>query len=207
MWEKKKKKKKGFLLFIKVWKSYKIKIDYYLSFLFDYTQHTAHSTQQAAHSKQHTASNTQHTAHSTQHTAHSTRTQHTFALKQDTQHTHTMSSAQKKEVYPFVSETTRAQCYKIIEPNGDTRYYRTYTDVTKRFLDSKRDRFGTAQDWHDSIKKTNIAKHQEHITGFYSEASKMHVFKVELENTIRFFGSYFDAVSFLTDEQIKLYYP
>ena len=159
------------------------------------TQHTHTRTQQAK----------QHTAHSKQHS-----TQHTFALKQDTQHTqhtHTMSSAQKKEVYPFVSGTTRAQCYKIIEPNGVTRYYRTYTDVTKRFLDSKRDRFGTAQDWHDSIKKTNITKHQEHITGFYSEASKRHVFKVELENTIRFFGSYFEAVSFLTDEQIKLYYP
>ena len=116
-----------------------------------------------------------------------------------------MSTAQKKEVLPFVSETTGAQCYKIIEPNGDTRYHRSFKGVTKNFLDLERDRFGPAQDWHDSIK--NIGKPQEHITCFYSEASKRHVFKVELENTIRFFGSCFEAVAFLTDEQIKLYYP
>jgi len=46
-------------------KSYKIKIDYYLSFLFYYTQHTQHTASTA-----HTAHSTQHTAHSTQHTAH-----------------------------------------------------------------------------------------------------------------------------------------
>jgi len=52
-----------------VWKSYKIKIDYYLSFLFDYTQHTASNTQQATHSTQHTA-HTHFCSQATQHTAH-----------------------------------------------------------------------------------------------------------------------------------------